>query len=486
MNKVLISWIAHNNDFRQKENGTGLEVNKEGATYSYHKYFYEKYEKHILLSASKGSDSRAEYLVNALKSDFSSHEVEVKYMDVPDVINLELIRSKIEPLLLSLKEKEIDIFFSPGTSIMQIAWVMEHAVLNLKSNLVQVRPKKFTRDKKKPERLFLTVDKDKTTASLIIKQSSLEEERDIFRENDILITESMKPLYARAYQISQAKDATVLIQGETGTGKENIAKYIHKQSIRRSAAFCAINCSAIGDQLLESRLFGFKKGSFTDAIKDTVGLIEEANGGTVFLDEIGDISAKMQQSLLRVLQEKEITPIGGKPKKIDVRFVAATNKDLLIMCEKGAFRWDLYYRLAVVDIELPALRERGKKELKKMIQFLLKRKKKKFNASSMLKLPNSMMSRMLDYKFPGNLRELENLIERLYILGSDNTIDESLFPKRMNQSQQLNPVLLKEVEKQHIQKILAQNNFNLSQTAKALGVVYNTLKKKVKDYQIAI
>ena len=145
--------------------------------------------------------------------------------------------------------------------------------------------------------------------------------------------------------MAQTDDVTVLILGESGTGKENLAKYIHKNSIRKEKPYITVNCSAFNDQLLESRLFGYKKGAFTGADKDTIGLFEMADEGTIFLDEIGYISPYMQQSLLRVLQEKEIMPLCGKPKKVDVRIIAATNQNLVKLCEEKHFRWDLYYRL---------------------------------------------------------------------------------------------------------------------------------------------
>jgi len=159
----------------------------------------------------------------------------------------------------------------------------------------------------------------------------------------------------------------------------------------------------MGDQLLESRLFGYKKGAFTDAVVDTLGVIVHAKGGTVFLDEIGDISTYMQQALLRVLQEKEITPVGGTPRKTNVRFVCATNKELPGLCGQGPFRWDLYYRLAVIDRALPAVRERGIEEVKQMIYFFLKLKRKLFNVPKFPGIHKIVMDWLLSYPFQGNV-----------------------------------------------------------------------------------
>jgi transcriptional regulator with PAS, ATPase and Fis domain len=175
--------------------------------------------------------------------------------------------------------------------------------------------------------------------------------------SDFYIPASLEETYQRARQAANAHGVPVLIYGETGTGKENLARTIHKESARRDRDFKAINCGALPDHLLESMLFGYVKGAFTGANKAAKGIFESAAGATIFLDEIGDISPKMQVSLLRVLQESEILPVGGNtPIKVDVRIVAATHRDLYAQCVQGAFRWDLYYRLAVIELELPPLR----------------------------------------------------------------------------------------------------------------------------------
>lgn len=485
MDRILISWIAFKNDFLPNKEGIP-KIDKKGPTSSFHHYFFDGYKKHLILSAAKESDTRLEFLINSLNRQFPNHVVEPVYLSLNDVINLELIISKIEPLLLSLRNTQVDIFISPGTPAMQTAWMLSHWTLNLNTRLIQVRPKQFTKKKDKPERVFINLDRLNTTASLIIKQSLTENKNEqIIRNEEKLFTSAiMKPYYDRAYLISRANDTTVLIQGETGTGKEHFAQFIHDNSARRDSPFLAVNCSALNDTLLESRLFGFKKGAFTDAHEDRKGIIERANHGTVFLDEIGDISPYMQQSLLRVLQEKEVTPIGGRSKKVDIRFIAATNKELLKMCRDGNFRWDLYYRLAVVDIELPSLRERGAKELKQLIQFFLKSKKKTFGASKMLEISKEVMIRLISYSFPGNIRELENLIERFYVLNTDGVVKLENLPKVILNSKESFSLRMEDVEREHIKKVLRMFNYNLSKTKDAIGIAYNTLRSKIEKYGI--
>ena len=484
MDKVLISWIAVKHDFKANDEG-GLNVNREGTTLSFHKYFYKnKYRKHIILSAKKGNDNRLDFLANAIGHEYPMHQVEPRCLGVTDVISLEQIKAKIEPLLFEFRADEIDIFISPGTPAMQTAWVLAHMTLGLKTNLIQVRPKQHTLKREKPELIEVSIDKDTTTSSAIILETTQNRGKKYY--SSFLETESIKPVYRRAKKIAQASNSTVLVLGETGTGKEHLAKFIHDQSPRRNASFFAVNCSAMGDQLLESRLFGYKKGAFTGADKDMIGLIELADGGTVFLDEIGDISSYMQQLLLRLIQEKEITPIGGKSKKIDVRFISATNKDLIKLCEQNKFRWDLFYRLSVVDLELPSIRERGLKEIKELINFFLKEKKKLFNSPKLLKIPKAILDKILAYSFPGNVRELENLIERLYVVQDNNQIKISDLPKRMLIIDKTTSLKLKDVEQQHITKVLKLNNGALKKTARDIGITFNTLKSKILKYEIEI
>jgi DNA-binding NtrC family response regulator len=228
-------------------------------------------------------------------------------------------------------------------------------------------------------------------------------------------------------------------------------------------------------------LFGFKKGAFTGAEKDTLGIFQKADGGTVFLDEIGDISPYMQQALLRVLQEKETTPVGGTPVKVDVRIIAATNKDLVQQCKNENFRWDLYYRLNVAPLELPSLQERGKDEIKELITFFIKQKKETLKKNDELTLSKKALKLLSDYGFPGNIRELENLIERLYVFSEDEvTVDD--IPQFIKENDSHKSMLLEVMEKQHIKYVMNLYKGNQTQAAKAMGIALNTLKNKMGKY----
>ena len=477
--KILISWLAFANDFTKE----GKVDTENSPNYQMHKYFF-KYDKHLVLSAEKEEDIRLEKLMNQLKLDFKDHETEGVYMNLHDVIDLTEIKPKVEAKLQEYADHEIDIYFSPGTSIMQVAWYICHTTLGLNTRLVQTRAPEYT-NTGKPEIYEIAVEKSSIPNTAILKEHNLEKkERQAYGIKDYRITETLKPIYNRAEKIAQTDKVTSVIYGESGTGKEHLAKFIHERSIRKEYPFITINCSAFGDQLLESRLFGYKKGAFTGADKDTKGILEEAKGGSVFLDEIGDISPYMQQSLLRVIQNNEITPIGGKPKKIDVRFITATNKNLEKLCQQGLFRWDLFFRLNVAEIELPALVERGREEIKELVLFFLKQKRRELRKEQQLSVTKGAMNILLSYSYPGNVRELENLVESLYVFNEEK-IDTTDLPDRIKNVPEEKSLHWKDVEKMHIRKVLKLFNGNQNKTKEAIGYgSINTLKNKLEEYDI--
>ncbi len=476
MEKILVSWIAYQNDFKDGE------VNREQSpNYQFHKHYWN-YNRHLLLSSSAGDDNRMIRLTTCLRNEFPDHTIEEVYMDVKDVINLPEIKQKTEHLLLRYLEHELDLFFSPGTSVMQVAWYICHTTLGLRTRLLQLRPASLSQGKI-PELLEIKVEMSETPISAILSEKSLNTERVWKGIDNYLILPSIKPIYANAFKVAQTEGITTLITGASGTGKEHLARFIHANSVRREKPMITVNCSAFHDSLLESRLFGYKKGAFTGAIEDTPGLFRKANGGIIFLDEIGDISPYMQQSLLRVLQEKQITPVGGTPEDVNVQVIAATNKNLPELCDKNMFRWDLYFRLNVVRLEMPSLQERGKKEVKEMVNFFLKMMKKELRKKNILKFEPEALKMLLQYPFPGNIRELENLIKHFYVFCSDIiTVDD--LPATIRNSEVPGSFLLSENEKQHIVKVLRYYQYNLSQSANALGCAYNTLKAKMKEYDI--
>ena len=278
-------------------------------------------------------------------------------------------------------------------------------------------------------------------------------------------------------------DATVLILGESGTGKELIARALHYNSQKPEKPFIALFCGSLPESLLESELFGHKQGAFTGALHDKKGLFEEAQGGTIFLDEIGDISPKIQALLLRVLQEREIRRIGeSQIRKIDVRVVTATNKDLQEEVKAGRFREDLYYRLNVISIHMPPLRERGH-DVILLAQHFLDRFAQKANRQ-FLGFSQEALDSMLAYDWPGNVRELENTIERAVLLAKRDYLQPD--DLRLDHVDRANgtPMTLRDFERHFVEKILHQNDGNVTETAKVLDVSRRWLHYRLKEWQI--
>jgi len=304
----------------------------------------------------------------------------------------------------------------------------------------------------------------------------------------------MEQVFQVIQRIAQS-EVTVLVRGETGTGKELVAAAIHKRSKRADEPFIKLNCAAITDTLLESELFGHEKGAFTDARETRKGRFELADKGTLFLDEIGDISPSAQVKLLRVLQEREFERVGGsKTIKVNVRLVAATNRNLEQMVKEGKFREDLYYRLNVIPIDLPPVRERGN-DIKLLVNFFLERAMK--NHKKVVKILDEAMDILTAYPWPGNVRELENTIERIVLMGNENGIDSFdmslLLPaldkdkvgnKPIAASKQPVKKSLEEMEKEAIEEALLANNFNQSHAAKELGITLRQIGYKINKYGI--
>ncbi len=290
-----------------------------------------------------------------------------------------------------------------------------------------------------------------------------------------------------------SQEINVLITGDSGTGKELIAKAIHNNSPRREGKFVAINCSAMPELLLESELFGHVKGAFTSATANKKGLFEEAGGGTIFLDEVGDTSASLQAKLLRVLQEEEIRPVGSNETfKTNVRVIAATNKNLEQMVARGKFREDLYYRLNVISLHLPSLAER-REDIVPLAQHFLAKYCEHFN-KAMKRFSQAAGDKLMGHEWPGNVRELENTIKRAVALSVSEIIDvENLFlmkpmPKREERGDRPgmpgDTTSLEDMQKEHIVRSLRENRWNYSVTAGKLGIGRTTLWRKVKKFNI--
>lgn len=294
--------------------------------------------------------------------------------------------------------------------------------------------------------------------------------------------------------ISRLKDTRtpVLISGESGTGKELVARAIHFRGSFANRPFVAVDCGSLVPTLIESELFGYEKGAFTGAVRSKTGLFQSASGGTIFLDEIGELPLEMQAKLLRVLQEKEVRPVGSNQKvKVDVRVIAATNRDLEVEYRRGAFRKDLYFRLNVVTVYVPGLRER-RSDIPMLAHWFLER----YAPGDSIQVTQAAMKCLLQYDWPGNVRELENCIERAVALGDRRTIDLSDLPPTIASSSPalyaetgpaapgLTSTDLEDIERTTIQRVFEQVNGDKARAGKMLGISRATLYRKLKRYNI--
>lgn len=343
-------------------------------------------------------------------------------------------------------------------------------------------------------------DRDRVRKTLAHEKNYLKDRfNNLFEEGTMVgSSKALRDLRDMVYQVARS-DATILITGESGTGKELVANLIRESSDRSNKPFLKINCNTINDSILESDLFGYEKGAFTGADSKRQGKFEVVDGGTIFLDEIGDISPRMQAALLRVLQDGEIIRVGGNiPIKIDVRVIAATNTDLTQAVQDGTFRLDLFYRLNIINISIPPLRER-KEDIVDLVSHFVRRYRHSFKKDITF-LPQSIMNRLREHEWPGNVRELENVIQRAVLMSKSNVItendlffdrqpdstikkDETSYLTRLEGMPLRN--MMAELEKEIISYALQKNKGNVATSAQQLHIGKTAFYDKMKRYEIS-
>ncbi len=496
--KILISWYDHMLDLTMA--GKSEQINTKGPLFLFHNNYYKGYDKHIILTSEKDlkSDKKLSRITHFLNTHFPTHLIEPTPVDLQDIADVKEIKAKVEKEIKKYADFEIWCFVPLGTTSMRIVWSMIHFQKRFQTKLITFRPPRGGNlSESVPELVELEVEQSSVPVHLEARERSLEkrgsEGKSVSSDNkNFLETESLTPSIKQAL-LAAKTDCRVLIYGENGVGKGEMARFIHENSDRNQKPYLEINCASLSDQLLESRLFGYIKGAFTGAQKDQKGFFEDYEGGTIFLDEIGDISPNMQQSLLRVLQEKTIMRIGdNKEIPVDVRIIAATNRDLIQDVVDGKFRQDLYYRLAVVELEIPPLRERKKEERLELLNFLLRKMQARYGRKKPIKLSKELKDAILAYPFHGNVREMEHMIEYFYVMMEDENAPEevpkSFLPKRMERMAkgEKASLLWTDVEKAHIEKVLRMFRGNLTQAQRAMGLGTNTetIRKKIKKYNI--
>ncbi|GLI39508.1 sigma-54 dependent transcriptional regulator [Geobacter hydrogenophilus] len=402
----------------------------------------------------------------------------------PDLVITDMNMPGMDGLMVlkSIKER------SPETLVIIITafGTVDVAVEAMKAGAYDYITKPFNRDA-----LKLTVKKALQFNGLAAENKRLKSELSDKADFRTIVGQSreMEKVFAVISKVADT-EASILITGESGTGKELVARSIHANSSRREAPFVAINCAAIPRDLLESELFGHLKGAFTGAIKDKTGKFQLADGGTLFLDEVGELPLELQPKLLRALQEKEVEPVGGtKVQKVDVRIVAATNLDIDKAIAGGTFREDLYYRLSVIPVHLPPLRER-RKDIPLLIRYFCGK-----HGSEKVTFAKDTLETLVMYPWPGNVRELENTIERLLIMRNGDEISRDELPEKFREAAPIGHAVIKlpddgypleELEREVVVQALERNAWNQTAAARFLRIPRHTLIYRLEKYGITV
>ena len=395
-----------------------------------------------------------------------------------EVVLLDLKMPGMDGLETLKRFKEIDL---EADIIMMTAYAtVDTAVQAMKEGAFDYLVKPFD-----PDEVEMQIKKIVAHKDLVLENILLRKKLEETYQFDEIIGKSavMQEVFDLISRVAPT-DSTVLITGESGTGKELIARAIHGNSNRCYMPFIAVSCGALPDSLLESELFGYEKGAFTGAEHTKKGRFEMAHKGTLFLDEIGDISLKTQVDLLRVLQQKEVQRLGGEDViEVDVRILAATNRDLSRAIQENRFREDLYYRLNVIAIKVPPLSER-KEDIPLLADAFVRKYCLEMNKEE-IKIGGPALKLLMDYDWPGNVRELENIIERALVIGQGKEISADDLPfSRKELGPETFPKALKMMEKMHIQRILEATGWNVSQAARELDIDRQTLYNKIEKYEI--
>ncbi len=397
-----------------------------------------------------------------------------------DVILLDLKMPGMDGLETLRRLKGEDVGTEAQVIIMTAYGTIDTAVQAMKEGAFDYLLKPFD-----PDQVELEIQRIISHRELLMENLLLRQKLEDRAEFDEIVGRShlMQRIYELIEKVAPT-DSTVLITGESGTGKELIARAIHANSPRCYKPFIAVSCGALPDSILESELFGYEKGAFTGAVHTKRGRFELAHQGTLFLDEVGEISIKTQVDLLRVLQEKEFCRLDRhEPIKVDVRILAATNRDLKRAIAENRFREDLYYRLNVICIQVPPLRER-KEDIPLLVESFIKKHSLVMNREP-VKISPSALKMLMEYDWPGNVRELENVIERALVIGKGGQIlpEDLPFSKREEPCEP-RPKSLRGMEKLHIERILEETGWNIRQAARLLEIDRQTLYNKMKRYKI--
>jgi len=485
MGKVLISWIATNHDF-MKKNLDGEQLltdtlfNEDGPHFNLYKDFGNDFDIHYLLSQHKENenhDNRLKKFAGVL-SDRYKKRVVLMFMDIDDIFSVGTIKGKVEELIkYKLEDVEVEVFMNPGTPAMQIAWyLLGSEMANRKTlSFFRRREKRFIQDGVLPPKELVKFDVSKyplvTNVRDNYKYGTVKKVKEPF------ITESIENVYKLANSLASNNSTTVLIEGESGTGKRHLANYIHNKSNRKHQSFVVINCIEFTEDQLEKKLLGYIKEAFLGANKDTKSVFEQSRGGTVVINEVEVLTARLQSILLRIIEEKELYPIGSDRRTVlDIRIIVTSSKNLWQLCNEGKFRRDLYYSITIAELKILPFRGYKQKERKKWIQFFLETSYTKLDKRYLENLSKEVWNFLLGYSFSGNLREVQNVIETFYVF-CENEVTLSDIPQWMLRDNSAKSLKLDSIVKEHVKRVVVFCDGNFSEASKILDIDRATVRK---------
>ena len=476
MGNILISWFSKKLDLLENH-----QVNPYGPTVVFYNYFYS-HEFHVLLALEEDVEHALNFK-KIIEQNFPDIFVIVKPQELnhqhADYASLNAIERNI---LLEFNSYSIDILLNTSNDIMRTLWMLNAYFLGQNIRLLNLSDIDKVRNNGKPKLSHIKIETSITPIAALLRQNLIEQEqRQIYN-----IVESYKQVYDKAFKIAQAENTPILIQGKPGTGKKTLARFIHENSpVRSKRQFIDFDCSAYPSDLIIHKLFGYKKGTFPGANHDYKGIFAEANGGTVFLDNIDALNSVHQNLIRQFIENPIIEPIVGRSKKVNVRLIVGVNYNSTEILSKKLIDLNLFYHLPI-RLYLPELKDLPFEQKQKLINYLLELNTKKFHHKKPVQLCENLWNFFFNYEFPGNLTELVTLIEGFYIMNEKSQVCIDALPDYIKIQPEPTSLLLEDVEKAHIEKVLKMFRGNKSRTARALGIALNTLKKKIKDYNIDV
>ena len=484
MGRTFISWLAYNKDFKALPNG--IQINPKGPTIQIHEHLFSSVEtdKHYILQCKPASNKELEKKIrvvsNYILEHYSNHSFEVVYLNIKEdeLSNYDLVVAVLRNFLSTVdSSNNLEVITGSGSAIMHMAWValLYSTDIKFELYLMHHNPDKY------PNPIPVPLAKNRLLDQKL-KEFNLNK-----RTPEIIKDSIITKTYERAFTFAKAFESNILILGETGTGKDLLARFIWKNSPLYDKPFEAINCAALPDEnLLISELFGHEKDAFTGANRARKGIFQKCNGGTIFMDEIGDMPMKVQQVLLRALENKEVRPLGSDNLVSDVRvrIIAATNIDLWTKCVNNQFRWDLYYRLCDCELELSSFSSRTIAQRRNIIDQSIKQSELRWGRKMIFDYEAKQI--FYGHLFPGNFRELTRTINSLMAMEL-KTIRKSDLPSRFFKKVD-EPAKNREIsEKRQLEKIYAEQNYNMAATARIWGYSNpHKLKQKMEKMGIQI